>query len=80
MTEKVIKVGTSLEARPAAMFVQTASKFQSSIYVEVGNKRVNGKSIMGMISMGILDDQSVKLIANGADEAQAISELEVFFA
>ncbi len=79
MTERTVKVTTSLETRPAALFVQAASKFRSSIYVEVDNKRVNGKSIMGMISMGILDGQSVKIIADGADENEALNELESFF-
>ena len=79
MTERLINVLTSLEARPAALFVQTASKYSSSIYVEIDNKRMNGKSIMGMISLSILEGQVVKLIADGADEQLAINELETFF-
>ena len=79
MTERLIHVLTSLEARPAALFVQTASKYSSNIYVEVDNKKMNGKSIMGMISLSILEGQVIKLIADGVDEHLAVSELETFF-
>ena len=79
MTDRIVKVSTSLEARPAALFVQTAGKFSSSIYVEVDNKRVNGKSIMGMISLGILEGQTIRLIADGVDEGMALDDLERFF-
>jgi len=79
MIERMINVLSSLEARPAALFVQTASKYSSHIYVEVDNKKMNGKSIMGMISLSILEGQTVKLIADGADEQLAINELETFF-
>lgn len=78
MIEKTLVVGTSLEARPAAIFVQTASKFSSHIQINIGNKTVNAKSIMGMISLGILDGQTIKIIADGQDEAQAIEELNTF--
>lgn len=78
MIEKTIAVGTSLEARPAAIFVQTASKFSSHIQINIDNKTVNAKSIMGMISLGILDGQTIKIIADGQDEEQAVSELSNF--
>jgi len=76
MMEYTMTVASSLEARPAAIFVQTASKFASHIDVRIDNKTVNAKSIMGMISLGILDGQIVTLIADGADEKQAIEELK----
>ena len=79
MIERIVKVETSLEARPAALFVQSASKFASSILVKIENKTVNAKSIMGMISLGIIDGQTVTLIAEGADEQQAVNELHRFF-
>lgn len=78
MIEKTIAVGTSLEARPAAIFVQTASKFSSHIQINIDNKTVNAKSIMGMISLGILDGQTIKIIADGQDEEQAVKELSNF--
>jgi len=78
MIEHTLMVTSSLEARPAALFVQAASKFMSEIYVTLENKTVNAKSIMGMISIGILDGQTVTLIAKGEDEEHAISELNRF--
>ena len=78
MIEKTLTVSASLEARPAALFVQTASKFASSIQVKIDNKIVNAKSIMGMISLGILDGQTITLTADGPDEQNAITELVRF--
>ena len=79
MIEQTVKVETSLEVRPAALFVQAASKFGSNILVKIDNKTVNAKSIMGMISLGILDGQTVTIVADGPDEQQALSELCGFF-
>lgn len=77
MTEKKIKVkiASGLEARPVALFVQAASQFQSSVYVKVNEKRVNAKSIMGMMSLGVLQDEEVTLMVDGPDEAEAIEKL-----
>ena len=80
MTERTVVVSNSLEARPAALFVQTASKFLSSIYINIDNKTVNAKSIMGMMSIGILDGQTITIRADGKDEHAAISELSRFLA
>lgn len=79
MLEHTVKVETSLEARPAALFVQSASKFSSHVLVKVDNKTVNAKSIMGMISLGILDGQTVTIAADGEDAQSAIDELSAFF-
>ena len=78
MTERTLVVASSLEARPAAMFVQTASRFRSSVHVRIDNKTVNAKSIMGMISIGILDGQTITITADGEDEKEAINELDKF--
>lgn len=78
MKEQTLIVESSLEARPAALFVQTASKFKSSIHVMIDDKRVNAKSIMGIISLGILDGQAVTISAEGEDEAEAVDELHKF--
>lgn len=78
MIEQKIKVGSSIEARPAALLVQTASKYLSSIKIKVEDKTVNVKSIMGMISIGILDGQDVTLIVEGQDEKVAAKELKEF--
>jgi len=78
MTEKkiMVKIASGLEARPVALFVQVASQFQSSIYVALQNKKVNAKSIMGMMSLGILEGESIMISAEGPDEAEAIDKLE----
>lgn len=73
-----IKLESGLEARPVAMLVQLASKYESSIYLETGSKKVNAKSIMGMMSLGLDEGESVTVIAEGADEVQAVEELEKF--
>ncbi|MCI7262882.1 MAG: HPr family phosphocarrier protein [Otoolea sp.] len=80
MTSKCIKIelASGLEARPAAMLVQVASQYESSIYVESDAKRVNAKSIMGMMTLGLAEGESVKVTADGADEAQAIEGIEKY--
>ena len=78
MIERNIQVLASLEARPAALFVQTASQFSSSIHLRIDDKTINAKSIMGVISLGVLDNQRVTVIADGQDEEQAVDKLEQF--
>ena len=77
MIEKTIKVKLSdgLESRPAALFVQVASKFNSRIYIMLDNKKVNAKSIMGMMSLGMVEGGEVSVTAEGDDEEEAIAEL-----
>ena len=78
MTEKkiMVKIASGLEARPVALFVQVASQFQSSIYVALQNKKVNAKSIMGMMSLGILEGENIMITAEGPDESEAVDKLE----
>lgn len=71
------KVG--LHARPAALFVQTASKFKSQISIKKGNKTVNGKSIMGVMTLGASSGDKVTIIVDGPDENEAIETIEAFF-
>ena len=78
MIERTVMVNARMEARPAALFVQTASKFQSSIHVVLDNKTVNAKSIMGIISIGITDGREITIIAEGNDEEAAVAELGHF--
>ena len=70
MTSKEIRIGLSsgLEARPAAMLVQVASQYESSIYVESEEKRVNAKSIMGMMTLDLPVVEQVVVTADGVDE------------
>ena len=75
-----INISTGIEARPVAVFVQVASQFDSSIYVEVGTKKVNAKSIMGMMTLGLDVGEAVVVSADGADEEKAIAEIEKYLA
>ena len=79
MIEKTVTVGSSFETRSAALLVQTASKFSSKILVKVDERTANAKSIMGIISLGVTDGQTIQLIADGDDERQAIPALNQFF-
>ena len=80
MKKKIITVELpdGLEARPAAMLVQVASQYDSRIYLESGSKRVNAKSIMGMMTLGLIAGQSITGGADGADEDQAVAEIEKY--
>ncbi len=73
-----IKLETGLEARPVAMLVQVASQFESTVYINSENRKVNAKSIMGMMSMGLESGAEVTVIAEGSDEEAAVSEIEKF--
>ncbi len=75
MVERIVVSRTSLEARAAAMFVQTASKFASSIKLKMENRVANAKSIMGIISLSILEGQEVTITAEGDDAERAVSDL-----
>ncbi|AIE61295.1 HPr family phosphocarrier protein [Bacillus methanolicus] len=77
MVEKQVKVTlkTGLQARPAALFVQKANRFSSDIYLEKDGKKVNAKSIMGLMSLAVSNGAVVTLIADGSDEQEAIKEL-----
>lgn len=73
MTKKEveIKLENGLEARPVALLVQTASQFESSIYIESGNAKVNAKSIMGMMTLVLHAGEKVTVTADGSDEEAA---------
>ena len=80
MVKKSIKIELSsgLEARPVAMLVQVASQYDSRIYLESDSKRVNAKSIMGMMTLRLAAGESITVEADGADEEQAVSEIEKY--
>ena len=67
-----------LEARPIAMLVQKASQFSSTVHIEVGSKKVNAKSIMGMMSLGLAEGEQITIIANGPDEQDAVSAIDKY--
>ena len=70
-----IENGVGLHARPATFFVQKANSFKSSIWVEKEDCRVNAKSLLGVLSLGIAKGTEIKLIADGVDESIAIDGL-----
>ncbi len=74
----IINLSTGLEARPVAQLVQVASRFNSEIFVEVGPKKVNAKSIMGMMTLGLDAGEQITLSANGEDEEDAMSSMEQY--
>ena len=71
-----IHLSTGLEARPVAQLVQVARQFNSEIYVEIGRKKVNAKSIMGMMTLGLDAGEEITLSANGEDEEDAMKSIE----
>lgn len=73
-----IQLANGLEARPVAVLVQVASQHDSSIYLEAEGKKVNAKSIMGMMSLGLDSGEEVKVICEGDDEEQAAMNIEKF--
>ena len=73
--EVVINNQVGLHARPATFFIQKANEFKSSIWVEVENRRINAKSLLGVLSMGITKGTTVNIIADGADEEEAVKAL-----
>ncbi|RSD25114.1 HPr family phosphocarrier protein [Mesobacillus subterraneus] len=77
MVEKQVqvKLKTGLQARPAALFVQEANRFSSDIFLEKDGKKVNAKSIMGLMSLAVGAGASVNLIADGSDEVEALEKL-----
>ena len=73
-----IKIPSGLEARPVAVLVQVASQHESSIYIESENRRVNAKSIMGMMTLGLHEGESVTISAEGVDEEKAVEAIEKY--
>ena len=73
--EVVINNQVGLHARPATFFIQKANEFKSGIWVEKEERRVNAKSLLGVLSLGIMKDTTVTLIADGSDEKEAVDAL-----
>ena len=76
--EITIRLENGLEARPVAMLVQVASQFDSTIYLEAGEKKVNAKSIMGMMSLGLDTGEKVTAVIEGNDEDAALEGIEKY--
>lgn len=80
MVEKsvLVKLKSGLQARPAALFVQEANKFNSNIFIEKEGRKVNAKSIMGIMSLAVGSGKEINIIVDGKDEEAALSALVVF--
>lgn len=71
----VVQNQVGLHARPATFFIQKANEYKSSIWVEKEERRVNAKSLLGVLSLGIVGGTTVKIIADGSDEEEAVEGL-----
>ena len=73
--EVLINNQVGLHARPATFFIQKANEFRSTIWVEKDERRVNAKSLLGVLSLGIVGGTTIKIIADGTDESAAVDSL-----
>ncbi|MGM9614389.1 MAG: HPr family phosphocarrier protein [Oscillospiraceae bacterium] len=73
--EVTINNPVGLHARPATFFIQKANEFKSVIWVEKDDRRVNAKSLLGVLSLGIVKGTTISIIADGTDEALAVDTL-----
>ncbi len=73
--ETVVNNQVGLHARPATFFIQKANEYKSSVWVEKDDRRVNAKSLLGVLSLGIVKGTSISLIADGPDENEALEGL-----
>ena len=81
MVERIVTIRNraGMHARPAALLVKTASSFASQVFIEKDSERVNGKSIMGVITLGATFSTPLKIIAEGPDEAEAVDAIQKLF-
>ena len=78
--EVVISNQVGLHARPATFFIQKANEYKASICVEKDDRRVNAKSLLGVLSLGIVKGTGITIIADGADEEEAVAALSALIA
>ena len=71
----VVQNQVGLHARPATFFIQKANEFKASIWIEKEERRVNAKSLLGILSLGIVGGTQIKIIADGSDEQVAVNAL-----
>ena len=75
LKEVSVKNQVGLHARPATFFIQKANEFKSSVWVEKDERRVNAKSLLGVLSLGIVGGTTIRIMADGSDEEQAVDGL-----
>jgi phosphocarrier protein HPr len=81
MVEKIVNIKNraGIHARPAALLVQTANRFSSSIYLEKDGEKINSKSIMGILTLAATYNSPIKIIADGSDEEDAVQTIARLF-
>ena len=79
-TSVVVKADKGLDGRPIALLVQEASQYASKVYIQVGEKNVNAKSIMGMMSLSLTGGDQITVVTDGEDEQKASEGIKTFFA
>ena len=75
LKDVTVKNQVGLHARPATFFIQKANEFKSSVWVEKEERRVNAKSLLGVLSLGIVGGTTIRIIADGVDEQTAVDSL-----
>ena len=75
LKDVTVKNQVGLHARPATFFIQKANEFKSSVLVEKEERRVNAKSLLGVLSLGIVGGTNIRIIADGVDEQAAVDSL-----
>jgi len=73
--EVLVENQVGLHARPATFFIQKANEYKASIWVEKEERRVNAKSLLGVLSLGIVGGTTIRILADGADEEEAVDSL-----
>ena len=73
--EVTVENSVGLHARPATFFIQKSNEFKSSIWVEKDDRRINAKSLLGILSLGIIKGTTIRIIADGVDEEAAVTAL-----
>lgn len=76
----VVKADPGFDGHPIALLVQEASQYASTVYIQVGEKHINAKSIMGMMSLNLIGGEEITVVTEGEDEEKAAEGIKSFFA
>ena len=79
-TSVVVRSDRGFDGRPIALLVQKASQYASKVYIQIGEKNINAKSIMGMMSLSLTDGEQITVVTEGEDEKKAAEGIRTFFA
>lgn len=79
-TSVVVKADPGFDVRPIALLVQEASQYASKVYIQVAEKNINAKSIMGMMSLNLIGGEEITVVTDGEDEQKAAEGIKTFFA